>query len=279
MLGADVLDVLDRAQRTAVRGCRQGKAQDLIHGARHWIVGSVTLFLSPTVLTYRELREVVSGMEYWMQSEPWMWPSTYDVYVTGQGKTDWAFKGWLRLFAPDDAVAATNRMEKQSTLIRHNQHTPLDPIKPPPQPPRPPPMQREISVQVQQNQTRKVLHSSQSMRQGIAILLPDPHGEANRGSDRPGKGTATEENAAEYGTEDSTDGGGRAADDHGADHEEARATVRVPADEAAEERVDSCLRKLAYVLITDKYHRHASMSKRDMTYLVPSHITQYYARS
>ncbi|KAL8714449.1 MAG: hypothetical protein Q9220_001782 [cf. Caloplaca sp. 1 TL-2023] len=111
MLGADILEVLQRAEKTAMSAIRRGRAGDLINGARHWINGSVTLFLTPTALTYRDLKDTVQGMAYWVQVTPWLFPSTYDIYVSGQGRTDWAFKGWLRLFAPDAVMRGANSTE------------------------------------------------------------------------------------------------------------------------------------------------------------------------
>lgn len=83
MIGADVIDTIAKAQATADRAIRRGLADRAIHGLRHWSAEDVTLFLeSSPSLTYRELRIVVLGMDYWVQQMPWMYPSIYDVFET-----------------------------------------------------------------------------------------------------------------------------------------------------------------------------------------------------
>ena len=98
MVGADVLEVIAKAQSMAVRAIRLGRADQFIHGSRHWPVRTVILYLDPSpALTYRELRNVVLGMEFWVQQMPWLYPSVYDVFSASTVTK----KAFLCLFSPD----------------------------------------------------------------------------------------------------------------------------------------------------------------------------------
>lgn len=98
LVGAYIIETIAKAQKTAMHAIKRGRADENVQGSRHWVDESVILYLDPSPhITYRELRSVLVGMDYWVQAQSWTYPTTYDVHRESTG----AKKAFLCILTPE----------------------------------------------------------------------------------------------------------------------------------------------------------------------------------